>query len=348
MVEPKHTTLCPGSVIMTRFSLYLFLLFIMLLSAGCAAEKRLPDNVLSGLGLNEIIAVSYIHEEGTGDITLLGGHLRDLVETALAERGVIVKARKDIVGLIDAAEVTDINAEEKIWRNAGADIFVRGTYSIVNTDLDAVSTGDVLVEILLKAYDYDTVSLVDSDSLNLYIAKERINSLSRITGNIYQREFKTVIGATVETPPRLQARLNEGKTCYGPGDSISIDIDSEVGVYLYIFNLSCDGNVVALCPNDYSPNEPLKKGRFTFPSSDHSHIQEIRLQPAEKGEICRESFKLVAARKKLDFSFLPFPKNRIYRGVNRGDIAKITAILRENGIFSQQLLDYRIDENCGF
>ena len=339
--NPSKST---DSLIRLTFS---FLLAVCSFSlVGCGGSAKLSRNLLLDLPPGASVAVSYIHEEETGDITLLGNHLRDRVEAVLADRELVVKARKDIAFLIEDAEVTDVLAEERIWEQAGADVLIRGTYSLGTRSKVGAKGYKEPIRLLLKAYGVDSTSLLDSEELVLEMDWNRIQPLLKTRGNIYQQEFATVMGGEADAPVKLHATLNKQSGCYRPGESVSVDIECEKDVWLYIFSLSCDSNVVLLYPPPWLDEKPLESERLLFPSPKISRIQALRVQPAEEGVVCHESFKLVASREKLDFSFLPFPGNAIYTGLNGERIREVNGLV--NGVTGsgQLVLDYRVDQKC--
>ncbi len=320
----------------------LFLCTLVLL-AGCITHKvGLPVNLLPDIKSRQIVAVSSIHEEATGNLTGLGALLCDKVEARLEGKGVVIKARKDIAMLIDDAEIGNVT-EEDIWRQAGADIIVRGSYAVLQS-LDR--PGSMEVKILLKAYRLGSAALIDTDEFILEMRRERLQQLSQVTGNIFQEEFVEIVGDGILNLPHLAARLNNPTGCYTPGEAIEVDITSEPGAYIYLFNLSCDGNVTLLYPNTYIDNAPLKVSTLIFPPQEGSNIRSLRVSPAREGKRCDESFKLVATRTPLDFSFLPFPANRVFGGVNGRDIAEITRILKQTTNYADLLLPFTITEGC--
>ncbi len=322
------------------------LLISLLLLAGCVSTGHNSASLLGKLNTQEPVAVTTIHDETNGNITLLSDHIRDKVEAALARRGVVVKARKDLVGIIDDAELgasAGEDTEARLWTKAGAAVVVRGSYSVLpvpgnETQMD--------VQVLLKAFRSDTVELLDSEEMRFPMERGRLTALSQVTGNIYQQQFKTVVGSSMVPPPFLQARLNRPDGCYRPGDTASLVIDTEEDIFLSLFSLSCDGNVAVLWPEPNSKESRVQSSHIIFPPAEGSRIKALHLQPAKRGEICRESFKIVASRDKLDFSYLPFPANKIYSGINGKDIERITNTLKNSSSYNQIVLDYRIDAHC--
>ncbi len=264
------------------------LLISLLLLAGCVSTGHNSASLLGKLNTQEPVAVTTIHDETNGNITLLSDHIRDKVEAALARRGVVVKARKDLVGIIDDAELgasAGEDTEARLWTKAGAAVVVRGSYSVLpvpgnETQMD--------VQVLLKAFRSDTVELLDSEEMRF---------------------------------PMERGRLS-------------------------LFSLSCDGNVAVLWPEPNSKESRVQSSHIIFPPAEGSRIKALHLQPAKRGEICRESFKIVASRDKLDFSYLPFPANKIYSGINGKDIERITNTLKNSSSYNQIVLDYRIDAHC--
>lgn len=89
-------------------------------------------------------------------------------------------------------------------------------------------------------------------------------------------------------------------------------------------------------------NEPLSSANFIFPPLV-GKIKQLELYPLEKGKKCKEKIKIIASRKKLDFSSLPFPENRVYIGTEGKNIEKLLDILKiakNSAGFSETVLTY--------
>ena len=323
-------------------------LLLLIIMAGCIASGplRVPVSILSKLPTDKPVAVSLIHSESTGNITQLGNRFRDDIEITLKSRGYDIKPRKDLVMIIDDAELSgDVESEKKIWEKVGADHVITGSYTLTE---DPDNDQKVAVRINTKAYAISTTSLVDGDIFSLTMDKEEARSLDDLVlGNVFQNKFKSLgtHNSKGDNTPFLEARLNRSDTCYRPGEDATIKVDTEKGVYLYIFCISCDGNVTILHPNDHHDNVPLDTNRFTFPPKK-SPITGLCLSGLEGKPTCRETFKIIASHSKRDFSFLPFPENQIFRGSNGTDINKISHIIGAMDDYTQTQIHYRISDHC--
>ena len=325
-----------------------FATYLMIVLAGCIASSppRIPVSILTELPNDRPVAVSIIHGECSGNITQLGNRFRDDIEISLKSRGYEIKPRKDLVMIIDDAQLSgDMKSEKKIWEKVGADYVINGCYTITeNPDNDHIVT----IRITTKAYAISTSSLVDGDIFTLTMNKKEACSLnSLLLGNVFQNEFKSLgtNNGNGKNAPFLEARLDRSNTCYQSGENVTIHVTTEKGVYLYIFCLSCDGNVTILHPNPHHGNVPLNTDSFTFPP-EQSPIEKLTVQGMAAKPTCMEIYKIIATRSKRDFSFLPFPENGIYRGSNGPDINKITRITGAMNDYAQVRIPYRICDHC--
>lgn len=336
-------------------SAWLFLSFAFI--SGCASlQSRSTTDFFPEIVSGNVAAVSFISEASTGDITALGNRWRDRIETSLAEKGVIVKARRDITVLIDDIESFGRSGSEKeIWEEAGADIIVCGSYTIFDdtqgsgTMLSSKSGGHV-IKIIVKAYRISDSSLISSREINEKLDPDWAALASKIVGNIHQESLAIVSSNLSKNGlPRLSATLDRNPSCYPAGSNASITISTEPGIYLYIFNLAADQTVTILYPNRFMQNNPLVSGEVIFPppnADSANKSMELVLYPLEQDKLCRESFKIVTSREKLDFSFLPVPENKIFAGAGGGDIGKMTKVLKANNNFSEVLLTYFVGKGC--
>lgn len=245
---------------------FVFIFLALLFLCGCAMEGQssLPGTLLSQLAKDKPVAVSIIYDESTGDITQLGNRFRDDIEIALKKRGYDVKPRKDLVTIIDDAEITgDMNAERNIWKKAGAGYVVNGSYTVL---WDDITDHTVKVRITTKAFAVADTALADGDTTVVTMKAPEVQALSeKVLGNHFQNQFKSLGSqdASKANTPRLTVRMDRFNRCYRPGQRATLHVRTEKGIYLYIFCLSCDGNVILIYPNRYQDNQPLTTGRFT-------------------------------------------------------------------------------------
>lgn len=332
-----------GKKMRKLFSMITFATAAALLFAGCiGVQQGVPDNLFPELKKGTSAAVSYIPEAGTGDITALGNLWRDRIEKILADRGIVVKARKDIVTLIDDMETFGSqDAENRAWKEAGADIVVLGNYSILEG-----SDGKPRIRMVAKAYRTDGFQLVSGAEFVEPLGPSWQRLASAVLGNIYQEKLEVVSSENSRTAkPKLKASLGKNPACYRAGDAVHIDIQTDPGTYVYIFNLTADNNVTLLYPNRWLPDKPVSSGRMIFPPAK-SNVTGLVVYPLEGEQTSRESFKIVSSRQKLDFSFLPVPENQVFAGANKRDIDRITRILKKNVHYNQQVLTYYVGKSC--
>lgn len=319
-----------------------FVFIWLLLFAGCVSStskgpEALPENAELSC------AVSYIYQADSGDINALGNLYRDRIALQFRNRNYNVKERKDLVLLIEDAEsFGNMQNTGEIWDNAGADVVVCGTYRIIKPENQQE---DDTIEVTVKAVRTDDASLVDA-----YVITEKLNKgweklASKTFGNAFQQDFEEVAG-TGSMRPSLTAALDKDPACYEPNDPAHIFIQSEPGTHVYIFNIAADNTVTLLYPNKLVKDQPLVSKDFYFPPKSLKGKLSLVLFPLHPGETSRESFKIIASRDKIDFSFLPVPFNQLFQGAKGGQIKKLRNALRKYGQYSEKTLTYFVGPNC--
>lgn len=333
-----------------KISILQITICFLIVLQGCVSvqRNRFSNDLFPELKSDDIVAVSTIYDALNGDITNLGNRWRGKIENILAQRGITVKARKDIIFLIDEAETFENGVDEnKIWQEAGADIIIRGAYTILSPSYDENNIKlEPEISLSIQAYRLSNSSVISSEEFKETLAPGWASLASFVHGNIYQKNFETITPDTSKTKlPELSASLNKKNTCYKTGENAVININTESGVYIYIFNIAADRTVSLLYPNKYMKNKPLSSKYFRFPPLK-GEINQLELYPLEHGKICRESFKIIASKEKLDFSFLPFPEGIIYAGAKGGDINKMIKLLKQHTGFNEALLTYWVGREC--
>lgn len=315
-----------------------------LLSGCVSAYKGAPDDLFSELAPGVNTAVSYISEAATGDITGLGNLWRDRIEKNLSDRGVVVKARKDMVVLIDDMETFGTTREERtIWEKAGADVVVSGNYTILKP---RTADGPHRIRVVAKAYDIQDARLVSAREFVQDLDASWVALAAKIYGNVYQEKLAVVSPDQSRAGRyRLNANLNRSSACYGPGQSATIHVETDPGHHVYIFNLTADGNITLLYPNQWLPDRPIASGRLVFPPAE-SHVTDLLLYPLADGLTSKETLKIISSPDRLDFSFLPVPENQVFAGANGKDIDRVTRMLQTHGNYSETSLTYYVGEDC--
>lgn len=325
----------------------LFLFFLLLLSSSCAhnAGRAVNDyafeeevaKMAAAMDRDETVAVSWVYDRSTGDITALGNIWRDRLESGLRKAGITVKARKDLGFLIDDISTFDPSgSESEIWEVSGADVIIVGDYSINN------SNGRIALRI--KALRKNT-SIAGTLSWSENLPHNWPRLAARIKGNVYHKEISSIT-ASADDQPTLTASLNRTPACYPSGSKASIQISTDPGVHIYILNLAADNTVSLLYPNSRMGDQPLPTGRFLFPPRALARDLQLLLYPLKAGLTSQESFKIVASRKPLDFSFLPVPDNEIFSGIRGGDRKKVLDMLKRSRHWNEINLNYWIGPDC--
>jgi len=330
---------------MIRTFLLTFVCLVFLLSGCVSSQKGAPGSFFSQIDKEASVAVSYISESSSGDITALGNLWRGRIEKSLTDNGIRVKARKDITAIIDDIDSfgsdTNNNKESDLFEKAEADVIVTGTYTILSSGIRKRS-----IRVIVKALDTENSSVIGVEEFVEKLDNSWVNLESNILGNVYQKQLEIVPASFTDNLPELKAELNKKNTCYKSGERAKIYLTTEPDVFLYIFSLSADHTATLLYPNKYFPNAPLKSGKLIFPPEKFADNMQLLLYPLKKNKPCKESFKIVVSRKKMDFSFLPVPENQIYVGAKAGSIKKILNELKKNKEFSEVVLPYYVGKGC--
>jgi len=326
------------------------LLFVFILGAGCVQVQPVPvsrgfldevGRISANLSPGERVAVSWVYDAKTGDITGLGDQWRDRIETGLRDSGVRVVARQEIGFLIEDAESFGKGADEgRLWANSGADVLVSGSYT-----LTPKPDGGAAIGLTIKAVRIKEGSLLASINRQDTLGKGWQMLASRVKGNVFHQKIETAVGAGANGP-KLKARLDRDPPCYRPGTQAKMTIDTEPGVHLYLLNLAADNSVTLLYPNRLLPDQPLPSGRFVFPPPSIADDLQLVFYPLERGKFCQESIKVVASRRPLAFSYLPVPENQVFTGARGGDMKKMLDTLQNAFGWSEVVVSYGVGESC--
>ncbi len=309
-------------------------------TSGTVAVSDHLARLVAALPAGASVAVSVIHDRETGDVTALSEGWREQLEGELARRGVTIKARHDLAALVREAQTFRGDLEEyDIWNRAGADVLVNGTYCF-----DRSAKDRPVAELTVKALALDSSEVLATVSWTEPLPSDWPRLRAQVRGNVYQRDVAAV--APESQGPQLTARLDRNPPCYRSGSKARLMISTEAGVYLYIFNIAADNSVTILYPNRLQGNQPLASGRVTFPDPSLGAKISLQLYSLAEGGTNRESFKVVASRHPLDFSFLPVPENRIFTGAEGGRLKQVLGVLRQAREWSQQTVPYLVGQGC--
>jgi hypothetical protein len=295
-------------------------------------------------------AVTYIYEAATGNITELGNRYRDKIEQVFRQKGYEVKARRDLPVLLEDLELFGTkNDKMQLWEQASAEVLVCGSYTVIKSREPGVNDK---IEVHVKAFRTADTTLVEAYTIEEELNYGWLSLAAKIHSNIHKRNFETASGTLAQSDksrdvPKLRVSLDRDPALYLPGESAEILIESEKGAHVYIFNIAADNTVSLLYPNELMPELPLASETFVFPPKNFSGQVSLVLSPLIAGEPCREAFKVIASGNKMDFSFLPIPVNRIYKGAKAGEIRQLNKKLDEYKDFSALTVHYWVGRKPG-
>ena len=314
-----------------------------MLTALSAISLRFPDEIQAAPvnHMHTTAAVSYIYEADTGNITELGNRYRDKIERDFMQKGYKVKVRRDIVIIMEDLETFGTgNYEAEFWEKAGAEVVVCGSYTVIKSLKPDIKDR---IEVNVKAVRRSDASLEEAYAINENLNYGWKNLAKKIHGNIHTENFEKTVAKDSKTCPELSASLDRDPAIYIPGEKATLFIKSEKNTHVYIFNIAADNSVTLIYPNMLMPDQALQSNTLVFPPERLAHRVKMELHPLVAGESCQESFKIIASKNKMDFSFLPVPVNRIYKGAQAGDIRQVNKALDKYKEFNTALVHYRVN-----
>lgn len=283
------------------------------------------------------VAISQIYDGTNGDMTALGDRFRDRIETSLINKGFKVLPRRDLFVLMD---------ERGLGGGEGPDLKDLKAGAVISGRYYLPSEVKGTAEFHLRALDVNENRALGAVSFQEILPQDWHKLVSSIRGNIFQKGIEQA-SPSGKKGPLLSARLDRKPACYPSGASVKINLSTEEGVYVYIFNLAADGTVTLLYPNKMTPDAWMPVSEFEFPPAALSKTMGLVVYPLRPEETSQETFKVVASRRKLDFSFLPVPQNEIYAGARGEKLAKLLEVLKKTEEWSEVNLSYWVGSGCG-
>ena len=290
---------------------------------------------------NTKIAVSVVYDGTSGEVTALGDYWRDRIEVAIDHKKFIVSPRKDMVVLFNEHDIRSATKTGETFDkepDLGVQIAISARYYILKGHPDKI-------ELQIRALDLVENKIVESVSIEEKLPVEWVRMASRIHSNVYQQKFES-LNPFESSGLTLSARLDQDPACYPAGSHMKIIVENEAAVHLYVFNLAADGTVTILFPNKFMPDSFWPKRYFVFPPSDLPENLILKVEPLHQNETTRESIKIVASKKPMDFGFLPIPLNHIYAGAKGGDLSKLLEVLSQSNGWAEVTLDYWVGADC--
>ncbi len=292
--------------------------------------RRLKRKLKSG----ERVAVSYIYDGDTYDVTAYGNRWRDRLESALVEKNITVVPRKEVALLMEDLETFGEKSLESLWKGLDSDVMVMGCY------YRKFSSRGYWVQIVLKAVRVKSKTIITAKRFKEKVSVTELKGFTRVMGNVRKQRIKRM----GRKPLFLKAHLNT--ECFIPGQKAQITIITRAGVYLYIFKIAADASVTRIYLNQFFPEQPLPSSRFVFPPKSMEKKLSLVIRPYPGMDPAMESFRVVVSRKPLADEGFPVPKNRMLLGRTAGKLSELSRLI-DKGEVSVVDLPYLVGKSCG-
>lgn len=325
----------------------LFIALQLPLAQATTTVEQQIQSLVKGLDPNKKVAVSWIYDRATGDVTELSDLWWDKIEGFLSQANIALVARRDLKTLINEAEVFGNESDglfDRELSKLGAHWVITGRYSIVPPQKPRQPHR---LKLHLSTIQPNNGRLVRAIDLDTPLDPGWRAQTTKIRWNIYHPAIKKISFSDPDQPgPSVTARFNNEKACFIPMTPVTLTVETENGVYLYLINLAADSTAVLLYPNRIMRNQPLTTPRFVFPPPSLADTVQLMLQPLPGERYTQEAIKIVVSRKKLDFSFLPFPENQVSIGAKGGDLKKMLNVLKNASASREITLTYWVGDSC--
>ncbi len=293
---------------------------------------RKLQQIVRQIGEDETMAVACVYDAVTKDVTELGNRWRNRIEKALNRAGATVKARKDIVVLIDDVntfgfKVTDVT-ETEIWRQGYAQVVVIGEYVVVPPSRPGTPHR---IELDIRAYRVSDSTYVEGVAWTEYLKPGWEMFSSQVRENAFVHKWTNVFGDKEDEGPALSAKLTRSPPCYPPETPVTIDIETETNAYLYVLYFANNTEPWLLWPNAYQKEpKPLETGKTMFPPEQFKDEFGIYtfLPEGKEDQPVNETVTVVSSREKLDFSFLPEASHTPYLSISGADVNRVYKVLK--------------------
>ncbi|MDH3349215.1 MAG: DUF4384 domain-containing protein [Desulfobulbaceae bacterium] len=300
--------------------------------------------LIKRLSPKDRLAVAPFSDQRFGDVTALGDLWRDRIEDVLRDQGARIMARREVGRLLEDAD--QFLTSELDWEKFAAEVLVTGEY-LYQPSRGSKDPG--FFHLRIKAIRVRSGEVVDTvtwkqppEPMWSGLAMQIRRKNNRKTGA--DPLAKEVL--TSSKGPKMSSRLNRDPACYPTGSSVVIEVVTEPGSYIYIFNIAADGTVSLLYPNNRLPEQPLIGSKFLFPPAQLQSEMPLVVGPLPDEDTSREAFKIVVARKPIDFSSMPVAMGKMYFGAEGGEYRQVTNTLSTNQGWSESLLGYMVGLDC--
>lgn len=331
------------------FGLKIFFLLTIQLPSAQSSETldQQIQSLVKGLASGKKVAVSWIYDRATGDVTELSDLWWDKIEGVLSQANIAIVARRDLKTLINEAEVFGNDTDglfDRELTKLGADWVITGRYSVVPPKQPGQPHR---LKLHLSTIQPNDGRLIRAIDLTISLDYGWRAQTANIRWNIYHPAIKKIsLSDPVKPGPAVTAKFNKENACFLPKEPVTITINTEIGAYLYLINLAADSTAALLYPNRIMRNQPVKSTKFVFPPPSLANAIQLIFQPMPGERYTQESIKIIASRTKLHFSFLPFPENQVFIGAKGGDLKKMLNMLQNASAWREQTLTYWVGDSC--
>lgn len=260
------------------------------------------------------VAVSYIYDADTYNLTLYGNLIRDNLETFLTKNGFDVAPRKDIAILLE-----DMSAENMDIFDLKAGVLLLGCY------YRFFLKNDYKIRLVLKAYYIKDKKIILVKSYKKRLSTQELEMFAKVKGNIKRQKIGAVSNLVT---------LN--KNCFNRGDKAYIRIKTSPGKYIYLFNIAADGSVTRIYPTSFFNKNPISGNFFEFPPRDTRDFS-VQMYPLPAQPISYESFVVVWSNGPVNTKNFKVPEGKIISGKEATPSQRLYKLLNKSQLEFQEI-----------
>lgn len=320
-----------------------WLLLAGLSLSGCASGVgHYFADVVPVLAPGQSVAVTQFFDEHTGNVTALGERWRDQIEMVLRERGMDVKARKDLGMIVDEMMTFGGGADNRTgYEGSGAGFVVGGRYAMFE------EMGVPVAHLMIKVFDVANGSLVMAKAGAVDLPPDWKLLSAEIIGNAYHQHLDRMDGPVSHDLLPVEAKLDREDACYPSGASARIKVNTAADSHIYILHLLADQTVHLLYPNEHLPDQPHPTGQLEFPPPALRHVVPFTVNSAVEGKTCEQGVKVIVSRSSLAFPVTPGADGQGPRILRQANLKEAVSKIAQMQDWNEASLDYWVGPDCG-
>jgi len=320
------------------------LLLIVWLASGCAPTVgHYFADVVPVLAPGQSVAVTRFFDEHTGDVTALGERWRDQIEMVLQERGMNVKARKDLGLIVDEMMTFGRGTDGRTgYEDSGADFVAGGSYAILEG-----KSGPPGARLTVKIFHVVDGSLVMARSGEVDLPADWAKLTAESTGNAYHGHLDRMDSQLDNSQLPVHAKLDREDACYPPGASAQVQVKTEPDNHIYILHLLADHTAHLLYPNEHLPDQPHPTGKMEFPPQALRHVIPFNVHPLADGTTCEQGVKVIVSRSPIDFPAVAGEERRASFILHRENLREAVSAIAKKQDWNEASIDYWVGPDCG-